>query len=142
MPIESRAVTAMAGSFGYELDLNALSDDEKEAVKKQIVRFKDYNDLIHNGDYYRLSNPMTDKFAVWQFVSEDKSEILVHGMIYKTEANMLRYPIRLMGLAEDKSYRLDADGKVYTGRALMNGGILLPRSWGDYYPVEMHFTEI
>ncbi len=142
MPIESRAVTAMAGSFGYELDLNTLSDNEKEAVKKQIVRFKDYNDLIHNGDYYRLSNPMTDKFAVWQFVSEDKSEILVHGMIYKTEANMLRYPIRLMGLAQDKSYRLEADGKVYTGRALMNGGILLPRSWGDYYPIEMHFTEI
>ena len=29
-----------------------------------------------------------------------------------------------------------------TGRKLADGGILLPRSWGDYYPVEMHFTEI
>lgn len=141
-PLKSRALTAMAGSFGYELDLNTLSDDEKEAVKKQIADFKCYNDLIHNGAYYRLSNPVTDKLAVWQYVSEDKSEVLVHGMIYRTEPNMLRYPIRLRGLSEGKSYRLESDGTVYTGRALMNGGILLPRPWGDYVPVELHLTEI
>ena len=38
-PIETRAVTAMAGSFGYELDLNLLSDEEKEAVTQQIHLF-------------------------------------------------------------------------------------------------------
>lgn len=141
-PIETRAVTASAGSFGYELDLNALSDEEKEKVKEQIVRFKECNSLIHNGSYYRLSNPMTDKYAVWQFVSEDKSETLVHGMIYRTEANMFRYSIRLRGLSEEKSYKLESDGNVYSGKALMNGGILLPRSWGDYFPVELHFTEV
>ena len=141
-PIETRAVTASAGSFGYELDLNALSDEEKEKVKEQIVRFKEFNWLIHNGSYYRLSDPMTDKYAVWQFVSEDKSETLVHGMIYRTEANMFRYSIRLRGLSEEKSYKLESDGKVYSGKALMNGGILLPRSWGDYFPIELHFTEV
>ncbi|MDD6762760.1 MAG: alpha-galactosidase [Clostridiales bacterium] len=141
-PIEARAVTAMAGSFGYELDLNTLSDEEKSAVKNQIIRFRRYNKLIHNGDYFRLSSPLTDKFAVWQFVAEDKSEALVHGMIYKTESNMLRYPIRLRGLKADTAYRLETDGAVYTGRALMNGGILLPRSMGDYSPIEMHFVEI
>ncbi len=141
-PLETRAVTAMAGSFGYELDLNTLSEDEKTAVKDQIARFKRYNVLIHNGAYYRLSNPVTDKFAVWQYVSEDKTEILVHGMIFRTEPNMLRYPVLLRGLSEEYSYRLESDGTVYTGRALMTGGILLPRSWGDYTHVEMHFTKI
>ncbi len=140
-PLESRAVTAMAGSFGYELDPNALTDEEKSAVKEQIVRFKKYNDLIHNGTYHRLSDPAADKFAAWQFVLPDMSESLVHGMIYKTEANMLRYPIRLRGLAEDKLYKLDSDGTIYTGKALMSGGILLPRSWGDYAPIELYFTE-
>ena len=141
-PIESRAVTAMAGSFGYELDPNALTDEEKTAVKEQITRFKKYNALIHSGSYHRLSDPTSDNYAVWQFVSPDLSETLVHGMIFRTGANMLRYTIKLRGLAEDKKYRLTSDGTVYTGKALMSGGILLPRSSGDYAPIEMHFTEV
>ena len=50
-PFETRAVTAMAGSFGYELDLNLLSDAEKQAVTEQIQQFKAYGPLIHNGRY-------------------------------------------------------------------------------------------
>ena len=33
----------MAGSFGYELDLNNLSEEEKTEVAEQIVRFKQYS---------------------------------------------------------------------------------------------------
>lgn len=140
-PIETRAVTAMAGSFGYELDLNTLSDSEKQEVREQITRFKKYGRLIHNGLYYRLSDPMNDKFAVWEFVSEDKKEVLVNGVIFRTEPNRTQYLIKLRGLLPDADYRLDDSGGVYKGSALMNGGILLPKSWGDNYPVEMHFTK-
>lgn len=131
----------MAGSFGYELDLNTLSDSEKQEVRKQITRFKKYGRLIHNGLYYRLSDPMNDKFAVWEFVSEDKKEVLVNGVIFRTEPNRTQYLIKLRGLLPDADYRLDNSGVVYKGSALMNGGILLPKSWGDNYPVEMHFTK-
>lgn len=141
-PLETRAVTAMAGSFGYELDLNTLSEEEKAEVAEQIVRFKKYGPLIHNGSYHRLSNPMEDKFAIWSFVSEDKKQVLVHGMIFRTEANMLRYPVRLRGLDAAKKYRLDETGKIFTGKALMEAGILLPKAWGDYVPVELYFTEV
>ena len=140
-PIETRAVTAMAGSFGYELDLNTLSHDEKQEVGEQITRFKKYGRLIHNGLYYRLSDPMNDKFAVWEFVSEDKKEVLVNGVIFRTEPNRTQYLIKLRGLLPDADYRLDNSGGVYKGSALMNGGILLPKSWGDNYPVEMHFIK-
>lgn len=141
-PLETRAVTAMAGSFGYELDLNTLSEEEKAEVAEQIVRFKKYGLLIHNGSYHRLSNPMEDKFAIWSFVSEDKKQVLVHGMIFRTEANMLRYPVRLRGLDAAKKYRLNETGQIYTGKALMEAGILLPKAWGDYVPVELYFTQV
>ena len=141
-PLETRAVTAMAGSFGYELDLNTLSEEEKAEVAEQIVRFKKYGLLIHNGSYHRLSNPMEDKFAIWSFVSEDKKQVLVHGMIFRTEANMLRYPVRLRGLDGTKKYRLDETGKIFTGKALIEAGILLPKAWGDYASVELYFTEV
>ena len=138
-PIETRAVTAMAGSFGYELDLNTLSHDEKQEVKEQIVRFKKDGPLIHNGLYYRLSDSLNDKYAMWGFVSEDKKEVLVHGVIFRTEPNRTQYLVKLRGLLPDTNYRLAENGEVYKGRALMNGGILLPKSWGDYASIEMHF---
>src|SRR5699024_6079733 len=47
--IHTRGVVAMAGSFGYELDLSLLSEEEKEAVKEQISSYKKYWNLIHNG---------------------------------------------------------------------------------------------
>ena len=139
-PIETRAVTAMAGSFGYELDLNTLSDKERQEVREQIVRFKKYSPLIHSGLYYRLSDPMTDKFAVWEFVSENRREVLVNGVIFRTEPNRTQYVIKLRGLLPEADYRLAENGEMYKGSALMNGGILLPKSWGDNSPVEMHFT--
>lgn len=138
-PIETRAVTAMAGSFGYELDLNTLSHDEKQEVKEQIVRFKKDGSLIHNGLYYRLSDSLNDKYAMWGFVSEDKKEVLVHGVIFRTEPNRTQYLAKLRGLLPDTNYRLAENGEVYKGSALMNGGILLPKSWGDYASIEMHF---
>lgn len=138
-PIETRAVTAMAGSFGYELDLNTLSHDEKQEVKEQIVRFKKDGPLIHNGLYYRLSDSLNDKYAMWGFVSEDKKEVLVHGVIFRTEPNRTQYLVKLRGLLPDTNYRLAENGEMYKGSALMNGGILLPKSWGDYASIEMHF---
>jgi alpha-galactosidase len=141
-PLETRGITAMAGSFGYELDLNRLSDTEKEEVTQQILRFKQYGPLIHNGRYYRLSNPMKDAMAVWTYVSQDQMQVLVHGMIFRTEANMLRYRIRLQGLAPEQEYRLEGTDQTYTGASLMDGGILLPRSWGDFAPVELIFTAV
>lgn len=140
-PLASRAIVAMAGSFGYELDLNTLTGEEKQSVAEQIKRFKKYRALIHDGTYYRLSDPLLDNYAVWEFVSEDKSEVLVHGMIFQTEPNALQYVVRLRGLLPESRYRLEESGGVYSGSALMNGGILLPKAWGEYVPVEIHFLK-
>ncbi len=140
--MEARSVTAMAGSFGYELDLNKVSDEEKAQVKEDIKRFKEYGSLIHNGDYYRLSDTMHDNYSVWQYVSEDKSKVLVQGMVYQSRSNTIRYNIKLRGLDENKKYKLSGTEEIYTGRALMCGGILLPKEWGDYFPIEFYFTEV
>ena len=132
----------MAGSFGYELDLNTLSSDEKLQVKEQISKFKQYRGLIHNGKYYRLTNPMTDNLAIWSFVSEDKSKVLVQGMIYSSRSNCVGYVIKLHGLDLDKNYQLSGSNDVFTGKALTYGGIQLPIESGDYFPIELYFIEV
>ncbi len=144
--IDTRGVVAMAGSFGYELDLNQITDEEKAKVAEQVVRFKKYNTLIHNGDYYRLSNPMKENMAAWSFVSKDKSEVLVQGVIFRARPNALRSTVKLSGLEADARYRLilpeqEAEA-VYMGEALMQGGILLPRAWGDDISFEFYYQKI
>ncbi|MCC8126470.1 MAG: alpha-galactosidase [Clostridiales bacterium] len=139
--LKTRGITAMAGSFGYELNPDALTAWEKEEIREQIRRFKNDRQLIHNGNYYRLTDPMTQNASFWSFVSEDLSEVLVQGMIFRTEPNRKQAALRLAGLDENAVYVNKETGETWSGSALMRGGILLPRPWGDYFGVEIHLEK-
>ena len=132
--MKTRAVVAMSGSFGYELDLNIVSDEEKEEVKK-------YWDVIHEGNYYRLSNPMElSEYAAWEFVSEDKNEALLNVVTLETHGNAPVCFLRLKGLNEKAIYVEQETGKEYTGSVLMNAGLPLPRPNAEYLAMQMHFV--
>ena len=140
--IETRGVVAMAGSFGYELDLNQLSEEEKTVVAKQVTHYKEYQSLIYNGDYYRLANPFEDGMSAWSWISEDKKIILVQGVLFRAKPNVLRKTLRLMGLEAKKNYKIAGTEEVYTGVALMSGGVLLQRAVGDDVSFEIVLEEI
>lgn len=140
--IETRGVVAMAGSFGYELDLNQLSEEEKTVVAKQVTHYKEYQSLIYNGDYYRLANPFEDGMSAWSWISEDKKTILVQGVLFRAKPNVLRKTLRLMGLEAKKNYKIAGIEEMYTGVALMSGGVLLQRAVGDDVSFEIVLEEI
>lgn len=140
--IETRGVVAMAGSFGYELDLNQLSEEEKTVVAKQVTHYKEYQSLIYNGDYYRLANPFEDGMSAWSWISEDKKTILVQGVLFRAKPNVLRKTLRLMGLEAKKNYKIAGTEEMYTGVALMSGGVLLQRAVGDDVSFEIVLEEI
>lgn len=140
--IETRGVVAMAGSFGYELDLNQLSEEEKAVVAKQVTHYKEYQSLIYDGDYYRLANPFEDGMSAWSWTSKDKKTTLIQGVLFRAKPNALRRNLRLMGLEAEKNYRISGTEDVYTGTALMSGGILLQRAVGDDVSFEIVLEEI
>ena len=140
-PIETRAITAMAGTFGYELDPKKLSEQEKEEVRQQIQDYKKYAQLIQNGLYYRLTNPFEQQVGAWEFVSEDKEEVLVNAVMLEVHGNMTVNFIRLKGLEENCMYREEKSGKLYPSIALMETGIPLPVEMGEYRAYQMHFTK-
>ncbi len=139
--IEARAAVAMHGSFGLELNPDTLTEEEKNAVLTQLAKFKKYASLIHNGDYYRLGNPINASCVLWEYVSEDKSEILVQGLILSTPPYSAHPPIRLCGVDENKNYRLEATGEIFSGKQLLYGGLFPPYTLGDYAPVEWKLRE-
>lgn len=46
----------MQGTFGYELDLSKMTDEEKKMAGEQIAFFKEHGRLFQFGDYYRLTH--------------------------------------------------------------------------------------
>ena len=141
--ITTRSVVAMAGSFGYELDLNLLSEEEKEEVKQQIEDYKKYWNLIHNGTYYRLHNPLTNhEFAAWEFTSEDKNECLLNIVTLTTHANAPVNYVKCKGLHPDKMYRNEKDNQIYNGNALMHAGLPIEIEPGEYRGIQIHLMVI
>lgn len=145
-PIGTRSVVAMSGTFGYELDPGMLTEEEKEAIRRQIGQYHAWQDLIREGDYYRLCCcEHTKPFAAWQFVSSDQSQTLLSFVLTDPSSNPKPLHLRLKGLDPNAHYvigsadfygskaRLPHDpGRVFTGAELMYGGYTLPIMQGDY----------
>ena len=75
-PLSTRANMAYFGTFGYELDLNLLSEAEMEQVKEQVAFMKRYRRLIQvEGDFYRLLSPFEGNETAWIVVSRIKSRL-------------------------------------------------------------------
>lgn len=142
-PFETRGVVASAGTFGYELDLEKLTEEEKEMAKEQIRAYKEMEHLVQNGDYYRLSDPFKNQdYVLWEFVSKDKKEVMVCGVQLRNEANPHIHLIYPEGMDEKRHYQDVETGAVYTGAALMKAGVALPLGKGDYQPVRFHFVMV
>ena len=137
--MHTRGVAAMSGTFGYELNPALLNAEEKAEIRAQLAQYREYQELIREGDYYRLSNPFQDNFAAWMVVSDDRSKALVSVIRLTAEANPPAAYVTLKGMEEDAFYREKTTGKVYPGAALMEAGILLPAAVSEYeaYQIEL-----
>ena len=141
-PMKTRGVVAMAGSFGYELDLNKITEEEKTCVREQIQEYHKYWNLIHNGEYYRLTSPFEDEVAAWLFVAENQDEALLNMVKLEAHGNPVTSYVRLKGLDKKAMYRDEETGRIYPGAGLICGGIPVPASEGEYQAWQMHLVKI
>ena len=143
-PLHTRGVVAMSGTFGYELNLMKLSEEEKQEIREQIAEYKSYAPIIQNGLYYRLSDPTTEEICAWEFVHTDEKEqskVLLNIVMQVIHGNMTVNYVKLQGLEEMAVYREEKSGKRYTGAALMYGGMPLPIEPGEYQAYQYCFVK-
>lgn len=140
--LNTRGVTAMAGTFGYELNPALLSEEEKQTIREQIQTYKKYERLINEGTYWRLSNPFEDEVSAWMSVSREQDRALVSVVRLVSEANPATVYIRLRGLKPDAVYLEENSGKQYFGAALMAAGIPLPAFTHEYEAYQFSFVEL
>ena len=123
IPIDFRANVAYFGTFGYELDLNHIPEDEFALVKEQVKFMKENRELIQYGDFYRLSTPFPKDISAWSVVSEDKSRAVLGCYVLRSNVNDGKRRLKLAGLDPDRLYHL-GDCEYY-GDELMNIGLVL-----------------
>lgn len=140
-PFETRGDVALLGTFGYELDITKLSAEEKEQVKEQVRKYHKYNDLIREGDYYRLESASDNGFYdSWMIVEKDKSRALLFYVQMLARANTKSRFVRLAGLDSGKRYAVD--GKEYAGGTLMKAGLRIPSEFGDFKSRLIEIAEV
>ena len=149
-PLQTRGVAAMSGTFGYELDLNKLSDAEKEEIRRQVLVFKDLYETLQQGEYYRLNTPDSATCTVWEQVSRDRRNAVVNAVYHYGQANHAPQYVKLKGLNKDGAYRMRLidghgaerlpkhekevfeEGRTYSGRTLMTRGLYIPIYLQEY----------
>ena len=140
--LNTRGVVAMAGTFGYEMNPALLSSEEKEEIRTQLATYRRHQELIREGDYYRLSDPFKEDVAAWMSVAKDQSQALVSVVRLSAEGNPFGTYVKLKGLDAECFYLEETTGKVYSGMALMQAGILLPMAAIEYEAYQFSFKKM
>ena len=141
-PFETRGYVALAGTFGYELDITRIPEKDRAMIPEQIQMYHKYNDLVRTGDYYRIASYSKNRYYdCYMVVAKDKTEALVTYVQVMGRPNSHSRRILLKGLCPEKTYRIEGEGRTYRGSTLMNAGILVENLWGDYKGKLIHILE-
>ena len=131
-PLHTRGVVAMAGSFGYELDVTKMTDEEKEEVKSQVEFYKNIRKTIQFGDLYRLKSAFDSNECAWMNISKDGNNLVVSYVKKYAEANVLPKRLKLKALDESSLYEVSETEEVFGGDELMYIGLEIGELNGDY----------
>jgi alpha-galactosidase len=131
-PFETRGNVALAGTFGYELDITKIPQEDQEMIPQQVQMYHKYNDLVREGDYYRIASYRENhEFDCYLVAAKDKKEALVTFVQVIGRPNYHSRCIRLQGLDPAMNYRMEGTDQVYGGDLLMNAGLQVENLWGD-----------
>ncbi len=142
-PIQTRAHVAFGGAFGYELDLNRLSEAEKQQIPTQCAFYKKHANLFCDGAFMRLANPFdADGVGGWGFASSDGKEMLVFAIRLQGQANPphLRFGLPLAN--PTLRYEVDQTGQTFGGDTLQHAGLLIPLGHQTGDSVMLHLKAV
>ena len=142
-PIATRANVAYFGTFGYELDLNCLTEKELDQVKKQTAFMKSHRRLLQFGLFYRLLSPFEGNSAAWMSVSPGREEAIVGFYRILNTPNPPYSRLRLTGLDPDRLYQVREGERLlgaFYGDELMNIGLITSSRPRDDNPDDIEIS--
>lgn len=141
-PSKTRACAAMTGSFGYELNVSLLSDDEKEEIREINRTYREDQELLANGDFYRLLSPEGYERAAWMVADSGKSRAAVYYFGILNHPSQPFYWLKLKGLCDEAVYHVKELERNYTGAELACIGLPIPHYREDFQAECWHLERI
>ena len=147
-PFETRGYVALAGTFGYELDVTKIPEEDRAMIPAQTAMYHKYNNLVREGDYYRIAHYAENHYYdCYEVVAKDKSESLVTYIQVLNRPNSHSRRIRIPGLDLQAVYVIEnaedwpeIAQTEYRGDALQFAGINIPPLWGDFKGRLLHLV--
>ena len=133
-PLKFRFDVACAGRLGLELQPKNMTEEERAFASRCIESYKQYRDLVFEGDLYRLSDPWTSNLYGLVYVSEDKSRAVFFAYSTTFRSRALEAPVlKLQGLDPSRTYSVTelntensywwGNGGAFKGSYLMTEGM-------------------
>ncbi len=128
--IKFRADVAMMCKFGFDIDLNQLTPDEKAFCKEAVKNYNRMKKTVLDGDMYHLVSPFESDHSAVMYVNEDKNKAYLYSYDIFPKREDKTVPVKLQGLIPDKKYRVkEINLMVGTESDLMANNQILS---GDY----------
>ena len=139
-PLKFRFDVASMCRLGVEMVPATFTPAERAFAKRAIAEYKKIRPTVQQGDMYKLISPFDDngEYAALTYVDSDKSKAvtMIYRLLYTHD--MPHRIIRMQGLDPNRQYRirevapemenekLAIDGKIVSGRLLMEEGVVIP----------------
>lgn len=142
IPMKYRIDVAMSGRLGMEMQPSEMTEQEKNMCRKAIGQYKTLvRPVLVDGDIYRLKSPYDGNgVASLMYVAPEKDKAVYYW--WKTESfrNQQLPRVTMAGLDPDKLYKvtelnaidikpLSYEGKVFSGKYLMDNGLEMPQNY-------------
>lgn len=132
-PLKFRFDVASSGRLGMELQPKSLTAEERALADRCIRSYKQYRDLVFNGDLYRLASPYSGDYYSLMYVSPDRRRAVVFCYCLRFQNHSIgSHVFRLQGLDPGLKYKVTeqnvdsscwwGDGGSYDGAFLAGGG--------------------
>lgn len=138
----TRACAAMTGSFGYELNICALPEEEKEEIKEINRIYKEDRELLAAGEFYRLISPEGHEKAAWMIIHRDQSQGIAYYFGILTHPNQPFTWLKLKGLDPKAEYCVKELKRNFTGAELMYIGLPVSNFKEDFQAECFHITRV
>ena len=132
-PFKTRGDVALAGTFGYELDITKIPQEDRDDIPRQVAEYHKYNELVRTGDYYRYASYQRNhEFDAYGVISKDKKKALITYVQVMAKPNTTNRILKVKGLDEKKIYRIEGTDVEALGATIRKAGLVLPSLHGDF----------
>ena len=132
-PLKFRCDMAASARLGMEIQPKLLNDEEKEYVRNYLAAYKEFRDIVFDGDLYRIGSPYEGNHYAMSYVSKDGRRAVLFAFCLQYGGRAPVPEFRMDGLDPALRYKVTelcperksfwGDGKVFGGDYLMNAGL-------------------